>query len=174
MLKTLTGSLIPDSNSSEIQELLLNDICGLVLSVRKDEDIISLWNSNLNFFGKKDQTKKLTSFQARRIICDSILRVIRECDLINQGSDCVETIDTGSNERVFGVSFDYRIHADNEREREKSIASNGANGSTTGGSTGSNSGQTYGNHYNRRYNKYNSNNSNSNSNTASKTDSTAK
>lgn len=174
VLKTLTGSLIPDSNSSEIQELLLNDICGLVLSVRKDEDIISLWNSNLNFFGKKDQTKKLTSFQARRIICDSILRVIRECDLINQGSDCVETIDTGSNERVFGVSFDYRIHADNEREREKSIASNGANGSTTGGSTGSNSGQTYGNHYNRRYNKYNSNNSNSNSNTASKTDSTAK
>ena len=52
MLKTLTGSLIPDSNSSEIQELLLNDICGLVLSVRKDEDIISLWNSNLNFSEK--------------------------------------------------------------------------------------------------------------------------
>ena len=42
----------------------------------------------------------MTSFQARKIICDSILRVIRECDLINQGSDCVETIDTGSNERV--------------------------------------------------------------------------
>ena len=62
----------------------------------------------------------MTSFQARRIICDSILRVIRECDLINQGSDCVETIDTGSNERVFGVSFDYRIHADNEK-KEKSL-----------------------------------------------------
>lgn len=164
VLKTLTGSLIPDSNSSEIQELLLNDICGLVLSVRKDEDIISLWNSNLNFFGKKDQTKKLTSFQARRIICDSILRVIRECDLINQGGDCIQTIDIGSNERVFGVSFDYRVHADNEREREKSITSNGANGSTAGGSTGNSSGQTYGSHYNRRYNKYNT----------SKTDSTAK
>ena len=60
MLKTLTGSLIPDSNSSEIQELLLNDICGLVLSVRKDEDIISLWNSNLNFSEKR--TKQEVDF----------------------------------------------------------------------------------------------------------------
>lgn len=142
VIKTLAGSLIPQSsNSEEIQDLLLNDISGLVLSLRKDEDIISLWNSNLNFFGKKD-AKKLTSFQARRILCDSILRVIRECDLIIQGSDCVETIDSGSNERVFGVSFEYRIHADNEREREKigggtndmnSGNNNGYHGNTSGG-----------------------------------------
>lgn len=133
LIKTLTGSLIPQgSNSEEIQDLLLNDISGLVLSLRKDEDIISLWNSNLNFFGKKEG-KKLTSFQARRILCDSILRVIRECDLIIQGSDCVETIDSGSNERVHGVSFEYRIHADNEREREKVGGGNDITGSNIGG-----------------------------------------
>lgn len=118
LLKTITGLIIPDSNyGEEVQELLLNDICGLVLSVRKDEDIISVWNSNLSF-GKKrlddDKAKKvLTSFQARRIICDLILRIIRECDLISQGLDCVETLDTGSSERVHGVSFEYRLHADN-------------------------------------------------------------
>ncbi|KAK6456974.1 translation initiation factor 4F, cap-binding subunit and related cap-binding protein [Scheffersomyces xylosifermentans] len=123
VIKTITGSIIPESNNpAEYQDLLLNDISGLVLSVRKDEDIISIWNSNLSFSGKgsnkKDEektgtNKKLTSFQARRIICDAILRVIRECDLISQGSDCVDTIDSGSNERVFGVSFEYRLHADN-------------------------------------------------------------
>lgn len=114
VLKTITGSIIPDANySEEIQDLLLNDISGLVLSVRKDEDIISIWNSNLNFNKKKDESKKLTSFQARRVICDSILRIIRECDLISQGSDCIVTLDSGSNERVYGVSFEYRLHADN-------------------------------------------------------------
>lgn len=121
IMKTMTGSLIPDNYSPEYQDLLLNDISGLVLSVRKDEDIISIWNSNLNFTKNKSKEKekesldgkKLTNFQARRIICDSILRVIRECDLIIQGSDCIDTIDSGSNERVFGVSFEYRLHADN-------------------------------------------------------------
>lgn len=110
LIKTLTGQLIPSSYTEEYQDLLLNDICGLVLSVRKDEDIISIWNSNLNFKKNKD---KLTNFQARRIICDSILRIIRECDLITQGSDVVSTVDSGSNERVYGVSFEYRLHTDN-------------------------------------------------------------
>lgn len=125
ILKTLTGSIIPDSTySEEIQDLLLNDISGLVLSVRKDEDIISIWNSNLNFNKKKinngeeedkknSNSKKLTSFQARRIICDSILRIIRECNMISQGSDSIDTLDSGSNERVYGVSFEYRLHSDN-------------------------------------------------------------
>lgn len=122
VIKTLTGSLIPDgTNSTEFQELLLNDISGVVLSVRKDEDIISVWNSNFNFGGKaKKDDKKLSSFQARRIICDSILRVIRECDLILQGHDCVDTVDNGSNERVLGVSFDYRLHTDNNNPLESS------------------------------------------------------
>lgn len=145
LLKTITGSIIPDGNySEEIQDLLLNDICGLVLSVRKDEDIISIWNCNLNFNkkraipdekddDKKNQNKKLTSFQARRIICDSILRVIRECDLIFQGSDCITTLDSGSNERVFGVSFEYRLHSDNNNP---SMINPGADGK-----------------YNRRYTK---------------------
>lgn len=127
ILKTMTGSIIPDSTySEEIQDLLLNDISGLVLSVRKDEDIISIWNSNLNFNKKKQSanykdgaedsdkiSKKLTSFQARRIICDSILRIIRECKTIARGSDSIETLDSGSNERVYGVSFEYRLHSDN-------------------------------------------------------------
>lgn len=130
LLKTITGLVVPDANYGEdVQDILLNDICGLVLSVRKDEDIISVWNSNLSFGKKKlqeeDKTKKvLTSFQARRIICDLILRIIRECDLISQGLDCVETLDTGSSERVYGVSFEYRLHADNNAP----LAMGGTNG----------------------------------------------
>ena len=117
LLKTMTGSIIPDGDyTPEVQDILLNDITGLVLSVRKDDDIISIWNANLNFNKKKpsddDDKKKLTSFQARRIICDLILRVVREVDLIMTGSNDVFTVDTGSNERVQGVSFEYRMHAD--------------------------------------------------------------
>ncbi|EMG46550.1 Eukaryotic translation initiation factor 4E (EIF-4E), putative, partial [Candida maltosa Xu316] len=173
VLKTLTGSLIPNSNTQEIQDLLLNDICGLVLSVRKDEDIISLWNSNLNFYGgnlnsnKKDSKKLITSFQARRIICDSILRVIRECDLILQGNnDCIETLDTGSNERVYGVSFEYRVHADNEREKEKVMYSGNTSSSlsspslnTNNNNSNNNTNGYHGHHYNRKYNNNNNRNS---------------
>jgi len=166
LLKTITGSIIPEGNSVEFQDLLLNDISGLVLSVRKDEDIISIWNSNLNFSsknGKKEPDgKKLTSFQARRIICDSILRIIRECDLINQGSDCIETVDSGSNERVLGVSFEYRLHADNNNPDQ---GSNSSNIKYNGGSH---------HHHNRRYNKnYSSNNSNNTSSANEKDDSNA-
>lgn len=115
VLKIVSGSIIPQGNYlDEIQDVLLNDISGVVLSVRKDEDIISVWNSNLSFSKKKDDGSKkvLTSFQARRIICDAILRVIRECDLIVNGADIVSTLDNGSNKRVQGVSFEYRLHAD--------------------------------------------------------------
>lgn len=118
LLKTMTGSIIPDGDyTTEVQDILLNDITGLVLSVRKDDDIISIWNANMNFNRKKgaddDDKKKLTSFQARRIICDLILRVIREVDHIMAGEDYIYAVGTGSNERVQGVSFEYRMHADN-------------------------------------------------------------
>lgn len=112
LLRTLTGLLIPDTVDADVAEALLSDICGVVLSVRKDDDIISVWNLNLNF-KKKD---KLLLFQGRRMICDAILRVIRECDLIAQGLDCVDTVDLGLNERVFGVLFEYRLHADNPHD----------------------------------------------------------
>lgn len=112
LLRTLTGLLIPDLVEPEVAEALLNDICGVVLLVRKDDDIISVWNLNLNF-KKKD---KLLLFQGRRMICDAILRVIRECDLIAQGLDCIDTVDLGLNERVFGVLFEYRLHADNPHD----------------------------------------------------------
>lgn len=128
VLRTLGGSLIAEKSATKgIQ--LLNDVAGLVLSVRRDEDIISVWNSNLSF-GKRldddDKKRGLTPFQARRVICDAVLRVIRECDVITQGSDCIETSTKSSTERVNGVTFEYRLHLDssstystNERRRGK-------------------------------------------------------
>ncbi|KAG7195422.1 uncharacterized protein KQ657_003180 [Scheffersomyces spartinae] len=160
VLRVLTGSIIPEGDYlEEIQELLLNDISGLVLSVRRDEDIISIWNSNLNFNkkgstmskdGENGTSKKLTLFQARRIICDSILRVIRECDLISQGSDCIETIDSGSNERVFGVSFEYRLHADNNTLPGVNGGDNGANGNNGTSGNGKYGGERSGRKYNNK------------------------
>lgn len=115
VLKTLSGSLLPCRK--ELQDPLLSDIAGLVLSVRRDEEIISVWNSNSSFPKKKldDDEKKgvFTAFHARRVYCDAILRVIREVDLIMQGSDCVDTQATLSSERVSGVTFEYRLHCDN-------------------------------------------------------------
>lgn len=115
VLKTLLGSLLPCRK--ELQDPLLNDIAGLVLSVRRDEEIIGVWNSNFSFPKKRqdDDDKKglFTAFHARRVYCDAILRVIREVDLIMQGSDCVDTQATLSSERVSGVTFEYRLHSDN-------------------------------------------------------------
>lgn len=115
VLKTLSGSLLPCRK--DLQDPLLSDIAGLVLSVRRDEEIISVWNSNSSFPKKKqdDDDKKgvFTAFHARRVYCDAILRVIREVDLIMQGSDCVDTQATLSSERVSGVTFEYRLHSDN-------------------------------------------------------------
>lgn len=119
VLRTITGSLIPDKQLPRVlQEQILSDITGLALSVRREEDIISMWNSNISFGrrggrgGDDDERKKLQPFQARRIMCDAILRIIRECDLIMQGSDAVDTVATGSTERVSGVLFEYRLHSD--------------------------------------------------------------
>ncbi|CAD1809409.1 unnamed protein product [Candida parapsilosis] len=130
VIKILTGNFIPSTHAFEIQNVLHNDICGIVLSVRKEEDIISVWNSNLNF-KKQSQSqqqstssaegsikKPLTPFQARRIICDAILRVIRECDDILSGADSITTVDSGSNERVGGVGFEYRLHVESPSSSE--------------------------------------------------------
>lgn len=113
VLRTLGGSLIADKSGNKGTQLL-SDIAGLVLSVRRDEDIISVWNSNMNFPKRDDDDKKrgLTLFQARRVFCDAVLRVIRECDVILQGSDCIETSSKPSTERVSGVTFEYRLHLD--------------------------------------------------------------
>lgn len=129
VLKTLSGSFITDAGPNKVSQIL-GDIVGLVLSVRRDEEIISVWNSNTHF-GKKsedddDKKKQLTPFQARRVICYTVLRVIRECDMILQGSDSVDTFAKASTERVSGVTFDYRLHSDsfslhgtNDRRRGK-------------------------------------------------------
>ncbi|CAI5759718.1 unnamed protein product [Candida verbasci] len=108
VLKTLTGSLIPDIYSSDIQSLLNTDICGLVLSIRKDEDILSIWNANI------PSSKKTANIKSRRILVDSILRIIREADAILSGDESIVYTDNGSTQRVKNVSFEYRIHSDNE------------------------------------------------------------
>lgn len=121
VLKTLSGSLL--LCRKDHQDALLSDIVGLVLSIRRDDVIISLWNSNLNFFRKKyddDDKKGLNAFHARRVYCDAILRVIREADSIILGSDCIDTYLSLSNERVNGVAFEYRLHSDNSHSYDRS------------------------------------------------------
>lgn len=112
VLRTLGGSLVHEKLAAKGREML-NDIAGLVLSVRRDEDIISVWNSNfaLKRVTDDDDKKRLTPFLARRMICEAVLRVVRECDVILQGLDCIDTL-TKSTERVSGVTFEYRLHQD--------------------------------------------------------------
>lgn len=114
LLRTLGGSLVHEKSAARGKEML-GDIAGLVLSVRRDEDIISVWNSNTNFKRTvdDDDKKRMTPFLARRMICEAVLRVVRECDVILQGSDCIETL-TKSTERVSGVTFEYRLHQDTQ------------------------------------------------------------
>lgn len=129
VLKTLTGSIL--LGRKEHHDALLSDIVGLVLSVRRDEEIISIWNSNLHFGKKKaeEDEKKggLTGFHARRVYCDAILRVIREVDAIMLGSDCIETQLSSSTERVSGVTFEYRLHSDNAHPFNPERARRGKN-----------------------------------------------
>lgn len=117
LLRSVSGTFIPSGDyPEEVRQAVLSDISGLVLSVRKDDDIISIWNSNVNFGKKKNSdtsSKRISSFQARRVICDAILRVIREADAILAGANAITTLDAGKNERVLGVSFEYRLHSDN-------------------------------------------------------------
>ncbi|KAI5968172.1 uncharacterized protein KGF55_000001 [Candida pseudojiufengensis] len=177
VLKILTGNFIP-SNSNEIKKILLNDICGIVLSVRKDEDIISIWNSNLNFIKSSTNSsstttnKKLTSFQARRIICDSILRIIRECDeILNTNSNCITTLDSGSNERVYGVSFEYRLHVETPINHDNSSTNNSNNTNGNGNDNrlnsknNDNNSRKNGRYSNKNYHhQYNNKNDNTNNN----------
>lgn len=113
ILRILTGSLISKQEyNEEVIELILGDINGIVLSIRKEEDIISLWNSNLN------KSKKHSNIPIRRILCDSILRVIKECDLILQGQS-IYTTSESLHERIKGVSFEYRLHSDHTAAFDK-------------------------------------------------------
>lgn len=138
VLKIMLGQLMPEGDP-DVSATIANDIVGMVLSVRKDDDIISVWNLNANFAsspttatntatlknggdeadktddGGKNETRP-TAFQARRLICDAILRVVRECDMVMAGEDPIAATDLGSNERVQGASFDYRLHSDNNAD----------------------------------------------------------
>lgn len=113
MLRVMSGLFLREKR--DLLESILNDVAGIVLSIRRDEDIISVWNFNLNFWRRSDDDNKkpLTPFQGRRIICDAVLRIIRECDMILQGLDPILTSSGPSTERVGGVSFEYRLHQDN-------------------------------------------------------------
>lgn len=115
ILRVLTGSLISDEEYGEgSRDLVMSVINGIVLSIRKEEDIISLWNSNLNL----NKSKKFSTVPIRRILCDSILRVIRECDLILLGESIYNTSES-SNERIKRVTFEYRAHSDFNSSSEK-------------------------------------------------------
>lgn len=104
ILRILTGTLVSKQEyNDELIEYILSDINGIVLSIRKDEDIISLWNSNMN------RSRKFSNIPTRRILCDSILRIIKECDLILLGGSIFNTCESLS-ERIRGVSFEYRLH----------------------------------------------------------------
>lgn len=96
IVKLMTGSFISVAESStEVVTHLLNDINGITLSVRKDVDIISLWNSNLTKFVKNAHT--------RRLLCECIINIIKECDLkFNNGDQ--------NDNRIKGVVFEYRVH----------------------------------------------------------------
>lgn len=135
LMRMITGSLFPEELYTKgILDLLNNDIAGLVVSIRKDEDIISVWNTNLKLRKKtvdpkeeesgKHFAKKIPSPQARKTICVSILRVIAECDAILNGADPFSAWESHLNERVQGVSFDYRLHSDNN---SPSLAVDGKN-----------------------------------------------
>lgn len=115
VLRTLGGTLVPGVHGDEV----MRDVCGLVLSVRKDEDLISVWHANLVVRGNDvveyetevdDDKKRLTHMGVRRILCDAVWRVVREADAIASGTSPVGFTDDGPRERVLGVSCDYRMH----------------------------------------------------------------
>lgn len=99
VMRAMLGLLGPD---------VMRDVVGLVLSVRKDDDIISIWNLNAGM-------SKANGFQARRMVCDAVLEVVRECDQIIAGEDAVRDAGNagGGGDRVPGVLFEYRMHAEN-------------------------------------------------------------
>lgn len=102
-------------------DILLHDISGLVISIRRDEDIISIWNTNL-CFGKRRASAENGGFNDRRMICSSVLRVIREVDeILRHEGSVLSTVDDAaeSNERVYGVNFEYRLHSDSESSDHK-------------------------------------------------------
>lgn len=114
VVRTLTGTLLQDNAASRaLQEAVLGDLVGLVLSVRRDEDIVLVWNLN----GLRERK----GAPSRRVLCDAVLRVVRECDLILQGSDCVLTQVRGLTERVPGLLFEYRLHTDNTPFRRRHL-----------------------------------------------------
>lgn len=108
LLRIITGSIIStDDYDQETVTSILNEINGIVLSIRKDGDTISIWTSNLFSKNRKNSPTK-------KILCDAILRVIRECDLILSGEDPVTTrcSSDSTNERIKSIAFEYRFHSD--------------------------------------------------------------
>lgn len=131
VLRVLGGLFLPDDHICN--ELFLNDISGLVLSVRRDEDVISVWNTNLSFDRRyQEQYFKsvrktwpdadnpldnspepdLLLFNDRRLLCSLVLKVIREADEVLKGASFDVCGDLASTERVPGLSFEYRLNAE--------------------------------------------------------------
>ncbi|ODV85007.1 hypothetical protein CANARDRAFT_188770, partial [[Candida] arabinofermentans NRRL YB-2248] len=132
VMKCLSNTLIPNSNL--FKNYLDDDISGIILSVRKSGDSISIWNQNLCLekFEKFEKNKiskilndliKLTPFLVKRGICDAMFCIIREVDSIlkaeeerylNKSDNVYNTIisnDLNSKDKkIQGVMMHYRLH----------------------------------------------------------------
>ncbi|EGV60917.1 hypothetical protein PSN45_001287 [Yamadazyma tenuis] len=120
VLSFVTGSLSTgDDTAEDVVKVAFSDINGVVVSIRRDEDIISVWNANLvsrTPAGGGNGFKK-TNVPVKRIVCDAILRVIRECDMILASGgpgaiDVAAVHGANTSDRIKGVTYKYRLHAD--------------------------------------------------------------
>lgn len=98
IIRLLIGDL-----PGEDREKMLNEINGVVISIRKEEDIISIWNSNVSRIFKRQNAIK-------RGICEFMNDVIREVDEMNG-----EPV----GDKTRGVLFKYRVHADYKGDRDR-------------------------------------------------------
>ncbi|ODV93262.1 hypothetical protein PACTADRAFT_51877 [Pachysolen tannophilus NRRL Y-2460] len=110
---------------------------------------------------KENKTEKLIPFSVKRAICDSLLRVVRECDsILNSGSDVITTVvDAYPIDRVPDVSFDYRLHSESVNP-----TTNNLNGKDITKSTNTNSTTSTNNYLNNNSQRSGGNGNNNNNN----------
>ena len=101
LILRLTAGCLDNDN----QDALLADISGIVLSIRKDEDYISIWNSNWKL-PKSDRGPM------KQNIRDMMMSIIKECDEILLGVPQMAV-------NVDGITSEYRIHFDPIKSKRK-------------------------------------------------------
>ncbi|ANZ73118.1 BA75_01734T0 [Komagataella pastoris] len=139
ILRLCGGTYFSNYSDADFKEFQ-DDICGITLSVRKNEVMIYIWNKNSissqkptnepqgetepEQDGEKEgeQDGKLNTdanFTSRlnavnKIIAPAI-SVIKECDLILEGADPLEDHNTQNVNNVSELAFDYRFHYSSKR-----------------------------------------------------------